>query len=473
MEQESVKEIILFIDNAEDYETFSDIFSSYGTVIKYNPDNFTYDESRLIGVCLIDDKLNKSNLIKFREQYQNVKIIGVFDHDEFINASEHLFINSFINHQLLENTKEMKKIIKMLTVDLVDTSLNIVLNKKSKAFNLTITSVDNLNWVLDKICNLVQSIKKLSKSTLLDIFTNIYKINKDEEMNFNYGIDKEKISFHINIKNAIGLNTIEDLYSKVMCTENTKALSLPLKTALSKSFSYFSNVILNIERSGINFTFSYYLTNDDSKNINLIGRNFNHKISKIKANSKNISASQKLDKYVNQEDVFNDEEKNNIEKIISAKKQIELLPIDFNNLTIDEVLELLKKNNLTLEAKFKQIIEDYRLVLEEKFKAEKISETLGEEVKDLMRHRKEPTTDAELKDVKRKLEEQIYKLYRDLGVQKAKGSKLVKHINLLKEKIVQSRIGQEKLRTELKEKNKKIHLLEEQLKKMEKSLLDF
>lgn len=126
-----------------------------------------------------------------------------------------------------------------------------------------------------------------------------------------------------------------------------------------------------------------------------------------------------------------------------------------------------------LEKRFKEIIEDYKDVLSEKVKTEKISDVLGEEIKDLMKFRKEPTTDSELKDVKRKLDDQIYKLYRDMGVQKAKSAKLIQHINILKEKIVQSRIGQEKLRTELKEKNKRISLLEEQLQKMEKSLLDF
>lgn len=474
MEQESIKEIILFIDSQQDYETFSEIFSNYGTVIKYNKESDNYDETNLIGICLLDDKLNRSNLINFRENYKNVKIIGIFDNDDYINYSNNIFINAFINQGLLEKTKEIKKIIKMLTVDLTETSLNIVLNKKSKAFSHIIKKEENLNTLIEKICNLVSNIKKLDQKILTDIFNNILKINK-EEIHFSYGVDKERLAFNINIKNSIGLHTIEDLYNKIFCFENTKNMSLPLKMALLKAFLYFNLSILNIERSGISFTFSLSLVEDESKSINLLGKNFNQKLSIITDMEDEIvdAETDNFDSFMKENTEITVDELGSIEKIIRDKKDLNLYTIDYNNLTIEEVLDLLKKNNEILEKRFYQIIEDYRAILNEKIKTEKISTVLGEEVKDLMKFRKEPTTDAELKDVKRKLDDQIYKLYRDMGVQKAKNSKLVQHINLLKEKIVQSRIGQEKLRTELKEKNKKINLLEQQLQKMEKSLLDF
>lgn len=476
MEQESIKEIILFIENTQDYETFSDIFSNYGTVIKYNKDVVSYNNDNSIGICLLDDKLNKSNLISFRDKYKNIKILGVFDNDDYINYSNTLYVNAFINQGALNNSKEIKKIIKMLTVDLSETGLNILLDKKSKAFSLNITKEEIINSTIEKICSLVSNYKKLDQKTLLDIFGNIFKINKDDkEMIFSYGIDKDKIAFSVNIKNSLGLHTIEDLYNKILCGENTKNMSLPLKVSLLKSFQYFNISILNIERSGISFASSLSFLDDEIKTITLLGRNFKQKIDVIDNMENDIyeAANDKLDSFMKENAEVSSEEKDSIEKIISSKKDINLYTIDYNNLTIEEVLDLLKKNNEVLEKRFNDIINDYRVILNEKVKTEKISDVLGEEVKDLMKNRKEASTDAELKDSKRKLDDQIYKLYRDLGVQKAKSAKLVQHINLLKEKIVQSRIGQEKLKTELKEKNKRINLLEQQLQKMEKSLLDF
>lgn len=344
MEQESIKEIILFIENPQDFETFSDLFSNHGTVIKYSKDDATYNESNLIGFCLLDDKLNKSNLINFRDKYKNVKIIGVFDNDDYINYSSTIFTNSFINQNMIENTKEIKKVIKILTVDLTDTGLNLVLNKKSKAFSQLIGKEENLNILIEKICNLVSSVKNLEQKILFDIFYNIFKINK-EEILLSYGIDKEKIAFNVNIKNSIGLHTIEDLYKKVLCCENTKNMSLSLKVALLKAFQYFNVSILNIERSGINFTFSLSLIQDETKNINLIGKNFNQKLNIINDMEKEIedAATDKLDSFMKQNTEVSNEEKDSIEQIINSKKDLNLYAIDYNNLTIEEVLDLLKK----------------------------------------------------------------------------------------------------------------------------------
>jgi len=365
----------------------------------------------------------------------------------------------------------MIKYLANINLATLDNTLGIILDKKSRAFSLNIKNENSIKELIDKISSLIQNIKKIDSKSLLEIFNNILKTNKNEELSFNYGIDKEKLVFNIIGKNLINLNSIEDLYKLVLLVENTKSLSLTLKNAILKATSVFNSVIINFGKTKINYTFIYYLNNNECKYFNFIGKNFSLKQEENK--EKDISSSKKLDSYMKNDAEFNDQEKTSIEKIIKEKSNIMLHPIDYENLTIDEVLDLLKKNNEILEKKFKQTIDDYTTLLKDKIHIEKISDILGEEIKDLLKSRKEPSSDAELKDIKRKLEEKIYKLYRDLGIQKAKTAKLATHINLLKDKIVQSRISQDKLKTEIKEKNKKIELLEEQLRKMEKSLLEF
>jgi len=471
MEQESIKEILLFIENEEDYETFSEILSTYASVTKPNKDLVLEEDENYLAFCILDEKLNKSNIINFRKKNPNIKFIGVYDQDNFLEFSSNIYINYFINHNLLENEKEMRKFFSNLNIPSLDNTLAFILEKKSKAFNLNIKNENTLKELVEKICSLVANIKKIDPKSLLEIFNNILKTNKNEELVFSYGIDREKLVFNIIGKNLINLNSIEDLYNLVLNVENTKTLSLTLKNAILKALNTFNTVLLNIGKTKINYTFSYYLNNFEGKYFVFTGKNFYLKIEENL--DKTISNSKKLDSYMKTDNEFNDQEKTSIDKIIKEKSNIMLHPVDYDNLTIDEVLDLLKKNNEILDKKFKQTIEDYKLLLKEKLHIEKISDILGEEIKDLLKSRKEPSTDAELKDIKRKLEDKIYKLYRELGVQKAKTAKLITHINLLKDKIVQSRINQDKLKTEIKEKNKKIELLEEQLRKMEKSLLEF
>ncbi|MBN1113903.1 MAG: hypothetical protein JXA66_01040 [Oligoflexia bacterium] len=493
MNQKTKREILLLGAGESSLQGFADFLKDFYEVSVYaSPKELaqaaSYENSVI--VSLMEGQYEQA-LKECRELCKQERIIGVYDGDfnNYINEAVKLNLNGLLSFNLTQDKTGFARMLNLMFRQNTAPLLNMIVSKNAKVLKARVGNIQALYPIISKISSFISQIRKISPETLLTVLTPIVNAVSamNKEMELIYALEKNRLGFILNIKHIPNPRFPSEFYQS-MYTETPPDME-PLKESVLNAFREADESVLLLKEHTMEYYFAFYLRaeHDLGKSFSLPG-DYTHynKPSKEETKQEETASLPDMSKGEIKDDFesYLSETHDNIVVVDIKKKeeareeldvdlQITLPDIDYENQSPAQIIKKLEEQNKMLKDKVTELAKKFHEANLRMKKAEEVADVIGEEIKILMRQRKEPTTDQELKEIKSKLEQQMDGLYREIGVEKAKSKKLIKQLDLLKQELLAARMEKDKLSALIREKDREISELDSQLSLAIKSSSDF